>query len=49
MVGKPLYPGTSTMNQLDRIMATLPPPSRTDVESIKSRYAQAVLDQVVQR
>ena len=37
------------MNQLDRIMSTLPPPSRTDVESIKSRYAQAVLDQLVHR
>ena len=47
--GKPLYPGTSTINQLDRIMMTLPPPSKQDVESIKSCYAHAILDQIIQR
>ena len=47
--GKPLYPGTSTMNQLDRIMSTLPPPSLSDVESIHSPYAHAVLEKIVQR
>uniref|UniRef100_A0A1X7SGS0 Uncharacterized protein n=1 Tax=Amphimedon queenslandica TaxID=400682 RepID=A0A1X7SGS0_AMPQE len=45
--GKPLYPGSSTINQLDRIMSTLPPPSRQDVESIKSPYAKAILDQII--
>lgn len=49
IAGKPLYPGTSTMNQLDRIMSTLPPPSRQDVESINSPYAQAVLEQIIHR
>ena len=49
MLGKPLYPGTSTMNQLDRIMSTLPPPSRQDVESINSPYAHAVLEQIIHR
>jgi mitogen-activated protein kinase 15 len=49
IAGKPLYPGSSTINQLDRIMSTLPPPSKEDVQSINSPYAKAVLAQIVQR
>uniref|UniRef100_A0A1X7U0H7 Uncharacterized protein n=1 Tax=Amphimedon queenslandica TaxID=400682 RepID=A0A1X7U0H7_AMPQE len=46
-ISRPLYPGSSTINQLNRIMSTLPPPSRQDVESIKSPYAKAILDQII--
>lgn len=49
IASKPLYPGSSTINQLDRIMSTLPPPSRQDVESIKSPYAKAILDQIIHK
>lgn len=28
LLGKPLFPGSSTINQVERIMATLPPPTR---------------------
>jgi mitogen-activated protein kinase 15 len=28
LLGQPLFPGTSTLNQLEKIMASIPPPSR---------------------
>merc|ERR1719263_2522511 len=34
--GKPTFPGTSTMNQLDRIIEVTGRPSAEDIESIKS-------------
>ena len=47
--GKPLFAGTSTMNQIDKIMTCVPHPSRTDVESLHSPYAQPILDQLTRR
>lgn len=42
--GKPIFPGTSTMNQLDRIMEVTGRPSQEDVEAIKSPFAATMLD-----
>jgi len=42
--GKPLFPGTSTMNQLDRIIEVTGRPSKPDVKDIKSQFAQNMLD-----
>jgi mitogen-activated protein kinase 15 len=42
--GKPIFPGTSTMNQLDRIMEVTGRPSPEDVESIKSPFAATMLE-----
>ena len=47
--GKALFPGTSTMNQIDRVMSCIPRPNRIDVESLKSPYAQSMLDQLIRR
>ena len=47
--GKALFPGTSTMNQIDRIMTCVPRPSSSDVESLRSPYAQSILDQVLRK
>ncbi|BFZ16465.1 hypothetical protein BsWGS_19504 [Bradybaena similaris] len=44
LLGKPLFPGSSTLNQIERIMASIPPPSRADVDSLKSSYGASVLD-----
>ncbi|CAG5132163.1 unnamed protein product [Candidula unifasciata] len=44
LLGKPLFPGSSTLNQIERIMASIPPPSRADIESLKSAYGASVLD-----
>jgi len=42
--GKPIFPGTSTMNQLDRIMEVTGRPTQEDIESIKSPFAATMLE-----
>lgn len=42
--GKPIFPGTSTMNQLDRILEVTGRPSAEDIESIQSPFAGTMLE-----
>lgn len=42
--GKPIFPGSSTMNQLDRILEITGRPSAEDVQSIQSPFAATMLD-----
>eukprot|EP00292_Cryptomonas_paramecium_P012701 CAMPEP_0113697496 /NCGR_PEP_ID=MMETSP0038_2-20120614/22168_1 /TAXON_ID=2898 /ORGANISM="Cryptomonas paramecium" /LENGTH=356 /DNA_ID=CAMNT_0000620517 /DNA_START=49 /DNA_END=1119 /DNA_ORIENTATION=- /assembly_acc=CAM_ASM_000170 len=42
--GKPLFPGTSTLNQVERIMKVTGRPSSDDVESIRSPFAANILE-----
>jgi len=42
--GKPMFPGSSTMNQLDRILELTGQPSAEDLESIQSPFALTMLD-----
>jgi len=42
--GRPVFPGTSTMNQIERIIEVTNLPTRADVESIASPYASTMLD-----
>lgn len=42
--GKPIFPGTSTMNQLDRILEITGRPSREDIEAIQSPFAATMLE-----
>lgn len=42
--GKPIFPGTSTMNQLDRIMQVTGFPSPEDIESMRSPFAATMLE-----
>eukprot|EP01010_Urceolus_cornutus_P002593 NODE_332_length_1774_cov_276.678261_g269_i0.p1 GENE.NODE_332_length_1774_cov_276.678261_g269_i0~~NODE_332_length_1774_cov_276.678261_g269_i0.p1 ORF type:complete len:382 (-),score=96.82 NODE_332_length_1774_cov_276.678261_g269_i0:627-1712(-) len=44
LVGKPLFPGTSTMNQLERIVAVTGPPSAEDLQSVKSHFADTMVE-----
>ena len=44
LLGKPVFPGTSTLNQLDRVMEVTGRPSVEDVESINSPLAQTMLE-----
>lgn len=46
LAGKPMFPGTSTMNQLQRIIAITGRPSSEDVESIQSAFAASMLDSI---
>uniref|UniRef100_A0A0X3Q2P3 Protein kinase domain-containing protein n=1 Tax=Schistocephalus solidus TaxID=70667 RepID=A0A0X3Q2P3_SCHSO len=43
LAGKPLFPGASTLNQVERIMAGLPKPTKEDMDSVKSSYSASVL------
>jgi len=42
--GKPMFPGTSTMNQLDRIIEITGRPSAEDIEAINSPFAATMLE-----
>lgn len=44
MGGKPMFPGTSTMNQLDRIIEVTGRPSAEDIEAINSPFAATMLE-----
>ena len=44
ILGKPFFPGTSTLNQLDRVMEVTGRPSAADVESLNSSVAQTMLE-----
>jgi len=44
LLGKPVFPGTSTLNQLDRVMEVTGTPSQEDVDSINSPLAQTMLE-----
>jgi len=46
IVGKPIFPGNSTMNQLERVLEATGRPTAEDVASIKSPFAATMLDSV---
>lgn len=46
LCGKPMYPGTSTMNQLQRIMAITGRPKPEEIDSINSAFAASMLDSI---
>ncbi|CCD63173.1 Mitogen-activated protein kinase 15 [Caenorhabditis elegans] len=49
LIGRALFPGSSTINQIERIMNTIAKPSRADIASIGSHYAASVLEKMPQR
>ena len=44
LLGKPLFPGSSTINQIEKIVATVPLPVGKEIQDISSDYAQSILD-----
>lgn len=44
VLGKPLFPGNSTMNQLERVLEVTGRPSPEDIGSMKSPFAATMLD-----
>lgn len=44
LVGKPIFPGVSTMNQLDRILEVTGRPSAEDTASVRSPFASTMLE-----
>ncbi|KAJ8335111.1 hypothetical protein SKAU_G00407500 [Synaphobranchus kaupii] len=49
LLGKALFPGTSTINQVERILSTVPRPSPEDVHSIHSEYGASVIQRMLLR
>lgn len=45
-LGKALFPGTSTINQIERIMNIITTPSKADIDSIGSVYAGSVIEKM---
>ena len=44
LLGKPIFPGTSTMNQLDRIIELTGKPCSEDIEAVDSPFAGTMLE-----
>lgn len=49
LTGKPLFPGSSTLNQIERIIASIDPPNAEDVESMQSAYGPSLLEKAARR
>lgn len=43
IVGKAIFPGTSTLNQIERVLELTGKPSQEDIESLESDLAQNIL------
>jgi mitogen-activated protein kinase 15 len=44
LLGKPVFPGTSTLNQLDRVMELIGRPTQDDIEAIDCPLANTMLE-----
>ncbi|KAK7138566.1 hypothetical protein R3I93_015869 [Phoxinus phoxinus] len=49
LLGKPLFPGTSTINQIEKILSVIPHPSTEDVLAIGSEYGPSVIQRMLLR
>lgn len=41
--GRPLFPGTSTIDQMERVVAFTGPPSQEDIRSMQSEFAETMI------
>ncbi|XP_064910926.1 mitogen-activated protein kinase 15 [Columba livia] len=44
LLGKPLFPGTSTVNQLERILRVVPAPAPEDILAMQSDYRASIIN-----
>ncbi|XP_077404598.1 mitogen-activated protein kinase 15 isoform X2 [Vanacampus margaritifer] len=49
LLGKALFPGTSTINQIEKIMSAIPHPCPEDVLAVKSEIGSSVIKRILQR
>ncbi|CAL8293649.1 unnamed protein product [Merluccius merluccius] len=47
LLGKALFPGTSTINQVEKILSAIAHPSPEDIQSIKSEYGASVIQRML--
>ena len=46
ITGKPVFPGTSALNQIERIIELLNRPTKSDIEAIASPFAETMLESI---
>lgn len=46
IVGKPIFPGTSTLNQIERVLELLGKPKQEDMDAINSQHTQTILSSI---
>ncbi|NXL54239.1 MK15 kinase, partial [Podilymbus podiceps] len=49
LLGKPLFPGTSTVNQIEQILRVIPAPSPEDILAVQSDYRASVINRIRSR
>ncbi|NWX92608.1 MK15 kinase, partial [Nothoprocta ornata] len=49
LLGKPLFPGTSTVNQIEHILRVIPAPSAEDILAMQSDYRASVINRLSSR
>ncbi|NXK71826.1 MK15 kinase, partial [Amazona guildingii] len=49
LLGKPLFPGTSTVNQIEQILRVIPAPSPEDIVAVQSDYRASVINCISSR
>ncbi|XP_059671270.1 mitogen-activated protein kinase 15 isoform X2 [Gavia stellata] len=49
LLGKPLFPGTSTVNQIEQILRVIPAPSPEDILAMQSDYRASVINRLSSR
>ncbi|XP_031465514.1 mitogen-activated protein kinase 15 [Phasianus colchicus] len=49
LLGKPLFPGTSTINQIEQILRVIPAPSPEDIMAMQSDYRASIIDRMSSR
>nr|XP_025971118.1 mitogen-activated protein kinase 15 [Dromaius novaehollandiae]XP_025971119.1 mitogen-activated protein kinase 15 [Dromaius novaehollandiae] len=49
LLGKPLFPGTSTVNQIEQILRVIPAPSAEDILAMQSDYRASVIKRMSSR
>lgn len=47
LLGNALFPGTSTINQIEKIMSAIPHPSSDDILAIKSEYGSSFIQRML--
>jgi mitogen-activated protein kinase 15 len=46
LLGKPIFPGNSTLNQLERILSFTGKPKREDIDSLNTEVAHTMIDSI---
>jgi mitogen-activated protein kinase 15 len=46
--GRPVFPGTSTMNQIERIIEVINMPSKQDIDAVASSFTATMLESLPQ-